>query len=470
MVHIIIKWNGKKYDLDVDVSQNGLTLKTQIFSLTGVAPDRQKIMVKGGMLKDDTALDSLKLKENQQLMMMGTVGDLLKEPVEKIAFIEDMTESELSKALKLPAGLVNLGNTCYLNSTLQCLMAIPELSSAIDRTSISMGVDTHTNFAVSMNSLFKELKSSGTPIQPIMFVQILRTLFPQFQERDRNGFMQQDAEECWGQTVQALSEKVVGLKRDLTGDPSKKFVDQYMTTEFLVESRCDAAPSETPTITIDSANKIRVNIGAGVSTYMVSEIENGLIEKIEKTSPTTGSMATYTKTSKITRLPQYLTINFVRFQWKATEKIKAKILKRLQQKLAPAKARVKEIAEKKAEELKKQKLDAAAGKVSEAMDVDKPSKTQQQILEEIGADQSLITDPGMNPSGQYDLVAVLTHVGRGANSGHYIGWVKQEATNNWWKFDDDKVSQVPQEDITKLEGGGDWHTAYMCLYRAKQLE
>ena len=38
------------------------------------------------------------------------------------------------------------------------------------------------------------------------------------------------------------------------------------------------------------------------------------------------------------------------------------------------------------------------------------------------------------------------------------------------KFDDDKVSQVSQEDITKLEGGGDWHTAYMCLYRAKKLE
>jgi hypothetical protein len=29
---------------------------------------------------------------------------------------------------------------------------------------------------------------------------------------------------------------------------------------------------------------------------------------------------------------------------------------------------------------------------------------------------------------------------------------------------------VKEEDIQKLEGGGDWHTAYICLYRAKQLE
>ncbi len=91
-----------------------------------------------------------------------------------------------------------------------------------------------------------------------------------------------------------------------------------------------------------------------------------MIEKIEKTSPTTGSMATYTKTSKFTRLPQYLSINFVRFQWKASERVKAKILKRVQfpfdldlvgfctpelvAKLEPAKTKLKEIADKKAEE------------------------------------------------------------------------------------------------------------------------
>ncbi len=115
----------------------------------------------------------------------------------------------------------------------------------------------------------------------------------------------------------------------------------------------------------------------------------------------------------------------------------------------------------------------------------KPLKSQQEIMKEIGVDPSLISDPGANCSGQYELVAVLTHVGRGANSGHYIGWSKQETSDNWCtcssyvffyilyyigKFDDDKVSQVSQEDITKLEGGGDWHTAYMCLYRAKKLE
>ena len=102
---------------------------------------------------------------------------------------------------------------------------------------------------------------------------MLRSLFPQFAERDRNGFMQQDAEECWGQIIHTL-ESVKGLTRDGQLHSTKKFIDQFMTTEFLVETKCNDAPNEVPTISIESNNKIRVNIGAGVSTYMVSEIGN----------------------------------------------------------------------------------------------------------------------------------------------------------------------------------------------------
>ncbi len=65
-------------------------------------------MVKGGVLKvfyhliqDETDLKTLNLKENQVLMMMGTVGELPKEPAVKTQFVEDMTDAEISKAVSL---------------------------------------------------------------------------------------------------------------------------------------------------------------------------------------------------------------------------------------------------------------------------------------------------------------------------------------------------------------------------------
>ena len=44
-VKINIKWGKEKFnDVEVDPSETGLTLKSQVFALTGVPPDRQKCM------------------------------------------------------------------------------------------------------------------------------------------------------------------------------------------------------------------------------------------------------------------------------------------------------------------------------------------------------------------------------------------------------------------------------------------
>mmetsp|Transcript_9356 Transcript_9356/g.40658 ORF Transcript_9356/g.40658 Transcript_9356/m.40658 type:complete len:104 (-) Transcript_9356:259-570(-) len=69
-------------------------------------------------------------------------------------------------------------------------------------------------------------------------------------------------------------------------------------------------------------------------------------------------------------------------------------------------------------------------------------------------------------TGVYELVGVLTHQGRIAESGHYVSWCKDK-DGAWWQFDDEKVYQRTEEDIRKLTGGGDWHMAYMLLYKAR---
>ena len=54
--------------------------------------------------------------------MMGTSEGIPEPPKEQVRFVEDLPTDEAAKAGALkPAGLKNLGNTCYMNSTLQVL-------------------------------------------------------------------------------------------------------------------------------------------------------------------------------------------------------------------------------------------------------------------------------------------------------------------------------------------------------------
>lgn len=502
------RWTGKKFDdVEVDLDQPGLVLKTQLYTLTGVEPERQKIMVKGGLLKDDADLKTLNLKEGMNVMMMGTAGKISEPPKEKTVFLEDLTQEEVSKILKIPAGLVNLGNTCYMNATLQCLRAIPELQLALSYLQSPTSPSSDYNVSASIRALLKTLKESGSAVTPLIFLTVLRSAFAQFAQQEREGvYSQQDAEECWSQIVSALRNSVPGLKQDGQVDGEARFVQQFLSGELTTTLKSAEAPDEEPTIGVEGFESLRINIGAGVSTYLTTDLASSFSEEIEKNSPTLDRTAKYVKTSQISRLPEYLAVNFVRFQWKTSEKVRAKILKKvvfpfsldmstfctpeLQAKISPAKLKLKEIEDHIATERKRKEAGRADGTESSssssstkepteestdltAETLGKEYAEQAEILKSIGVEESLVHDVGSNPTGQYDLVAVLTHVGRSADSGHYIGWARHDKDANgddqWWKFDDDTVTQVSQDDITKLQGGGDWHSAYICLYRAKKL-
>jgi ubiquitin carboxyl-terminal hydrolase 14 len=476
VINVTVKWNGKKFEnLELDTDESAELFKTQIYSQTGVPPERQKIMVKGGILKDDTDLNKLNLKNGHSFMMMGTAGELPKPPPKPTQFLEDMTETEVAEALDIPPGLENLGNTCYMNATLQCLRVMPELQSSLDKYQGNLtGVDQRGSLVASLRDLFVNLNKVSDGFPPLVFWQMLRQTFPQFSQTGQGGIpMQQDAEECWSELVSVLKAKLPKDEND------KNFIERYMTGEFKTETICEEAPEEEKAVSNDTFTKLSCHISININ-YMINGILESLNEELEKTSPTLNRTAKYQRKSRVSRLPQYLPVQFVRFFWKPQEQVKAKILRKvkfplefdatdlctpeLQNKFSKAKLKIKEVEDKKIAKQREEKRRKMNNEESSAMETDEEKVDWSQVL-----DPELMKDEGCNPTGQYELAAVLTHVGRSADSGHYIAWVKK-GPNEWHKFDDDKVSVLQDSDIERLDGGGDWHTAYIVLYRAKKLD
>lgn len=46
MVRVFVKWGKERFEVDANVEDSPLQLKSQLFSLTGVNPDRQKVLIK----------------------------------------------------------------------------------------------------------------------------------------------------------------------------------------------------------------------------------------------------------------------------------------------------------------------------------------------------------------------------------------------------------------------------------------
>ncbi|XP_024061690.1 ubiquitin carboxyl-terminal hydrolase 36 [Terrapene carolina triunguis] len=326
--------------------------------------------------------DEAQIRKQGSNHALGGSGDGVPAP-QKVLFPMERLSMKWERVYRVGAGLHNLGNTCFLNSTVQCLTYTPPLANYLlsKEHSRSCHQGGFCMMCIMQNHMIQAFANSGNAIKPVSFIRDLKKIARHF----RFG-SQEDAHEFLRYTVDAMQKACLnGYTKLDRQTQATTLVHQIFGGYLRSRVKCSVCKSVSDTYDpyLDVALEIRqaANIVRALELFVRPDVLSGenayMCAKCKRKVPAT-------KRFTIHRASNVLTLSLKRF------------------------------------------ANFSGGK----------------ITKDVGYPEFLNVRPYMSQSNgdpvMYGLYAVLVHSGYSCHAGHYYCYVKA-SNGQWYQMNDSLV-------------------------------
>jgi len=327
-----------------------------------------------------------------------------------------------------PRGLINLGNTCYLNAVLQCLFALPELATALDQAKAAVGEWlTENGVVMALSKCLDDWRSvsagGSSQYSPDLLKAAVDRYTPMFE-----GTFQHDAHEFFVKLMAAITEEVGGIEAQLqasgipinvTADPGKHVFGMKIHTKYTCECGAESSGRQLE-IYMDVSLALNAGASGAQPLNLQSMLTSFLHEEIEKNCDTCGKYAAQHTVSKgIILLPRVFVVHLKRFQTNTSG--------------------------------------LQALKVHDPVVVPLVLDLQPHCSNEYCLPGGVThrEDAAL----RYQLTAAISHHGATSTEGHFTADTRDVTTGEWFRTDDGRVSRIQARDVISRD-----REIYMLFY------
>ncbi|XP_043100275.1 ubiquitin carboxyl-terminal hydrolase 10 isoform X2 [Puntigrus tetrazona] len=386
-----------------------------------------------------------------------------------------------------PRGLINKGNWCYINATLQALIACPPMYHLMKSIPLftetqrpctstpmmdnfvrlvnefsNMPVPSKAKLQAAGEKIMKDLRV-GLPFEPTYIYKLLTLIKSSLSEKGR----QEDAEEYLGFILNGLHEEMLALKKLISPQEEKAPTPNGPESQPGVEedpAEKEEEGSDDEWEQVGPRNKTSITRQADFIRTPITDIFGGHIRSVvyQQSSKESATLQPFftlqldIQSEKIRTVQEALEILVAR------ESVQGYTTKSKQEIEISRRVTLEELPPVLVLHLKRFVFEKTGGCQKLVKNIDYP------VDLEISKDLLSPGVRGKTLKGQrtYRLFAVVYHHGNSATGGHYTTDVFHIGLNGWLRIDDQAVKIINQHQVVKQTAE---RTAYLLYYRRVDL-